>query len=80
MFQLNDYGFKKYQLRKKFIFWQLVAKIANFTDIRQNNSIFAKKKKEKHLFYTPFIHTGGEKSQSLIIFDEIAYLRKKSCI
>ena len=41
----NGHGFKKYQLWKKFIFWQLVAKITNFTDIRQNNMLKQKKKK-----------------------------------
>ena len=30
----NDCEFKKYQLWKKFIFQQLVSKIANFADIR----------------------------------------------
>ena len=44
----NDHGFNKYQLQKKFIFWQFVAKIANFADIR-NNSTFMQKEK-KHVF------------------------------
>ena len=43
----NDSRFKKYQLRKKFTFWQLVAKIANFLDIRQNKSVITQKKKKK---------------------------------
>ena len=43
----NDCGFKKYQLWKKFIFWQLVAKISNFTDIRGNNEVFMQKKKKR---------------------------------
>ena len=37
---LNHQGFNKYQLQKKFILQQLVAKITNFTDIRRNNINF----------------------------------------
>ena len=40
VFMQNSCGFNKYQLWKKFIFWQLVAKILNCADIRQNNSSF----------------------------------------
>ena len=39
----NDRGFENYQLPKKFIFQQLVA---NFADIRRNNSIARQKKKK----------------------------------
>ena len=42
VFMQNDHQFKKYQLLRKFIFQQLVAKIANFVYIRQNKSIFTK--------------------------------------
>ena len=40
VFRKNDRGFKKYQLHKKFIYRQLISKIGNFDDIRQNNSVF----------------------------------------
>ena len=36
----NNREFKKYELRKKSIFWQLDTKIANFADVRRNNSVF----------------------------------------
>ena len=39
----NDHRFKNYQLQMKFIFQQLVS---NFTNIRQQNSIFRQKKKK----------------------------------
>ena len=42
VFEQNHRGFKNYQFRKKFIFWQLVAKISNFADIRQNNVFMQK--------------------------------------
>ena len=44
-FMQSDHEFKKYQLWKKYIFWQLGTKIANFADIWQNNSVFTQKKK-----------------------------------
>ena len=43
----NEHKFQNYQLQKKFIFRQLVKKIVNFADIRQNNSVFMEKKKKK---------------------------------
>ena len=43
----NDREFKKYQLQKKFVFWQLGMKITNFANIRRNNSIFTQKKEKK---------------------------------
>ena len=46
-FTLNDHEFERYQLQEKFIFWQLVAKTANFADIKQNNSVFTQKKKKQ---------------------------------
>ena len=46
VFTQNDHGFKKYQLQKKLIFWQLLTKFANFADIRRNNSIFTQLKKK----------------------------------
>ena len=44
----KEYVFKKYQLLKKFTFWQL---IANFHDFWQNNSVLLQKNegKKKHL-------------------------------
>ena len=48
---LNDHEFKKYQLQKKFIFWQLVTEITNFADIWCNNNVFMQNEiKEKHTF------------------------------
>ena len=52
IFTQNDRGFKRYYLQKKFIFWQLVVKIANFVDYRTNNSLFTKKKKQHILKLT----------------------------
>ena len=46
----GDREFKKYQLWKKFLFQQLVAKITHFANIRQNNSILTQKEKKKHPF------------------------------
>ena len=43
----NEHEFKNYQLRKKFIFWQLVTKIINFAVIRQSNGIFTQKEKKR---------------------------------
>ena len=62
----TDHGFKKYQLQKKFIFMQLVAKIDNFADIRQNNCISEQKKKSVH-----FKTNSREKSQIFQIFEEL---------
>ena len=52
-FKQNDHGFKKYLLRKKFVFLQLVTKIAYFAYIRPNNSIFMQKKKNTHFETKP---------------------------
>ena len=49
IFVQDDRAFKKYLLRKKFLFWQVVVKLANFAKIRQNNNLFKKKKKKKSL-------------------------------
>ena len=46
----NDHGFKTYQLQKKSIFQQLIAKIPNFANFRQNNIVFALKKGKKKAF------------------------------
>ena len=43
----NEHEFKSYQLRKKFIFRQLVTKIVNFVVIRRNNSVLTQKRKRK---------------------------------
>ena len=39
----NNRESKKYELWEKSIFRQLATKIANFADIRQNNSVFRQK-------------------------------------
>ena len=72
----NNHGFKKYQLWIKFIFQQLVAKIANFSNIRWNNSVFMQVK--KNVLFKTISH---EKSWILLVFIEmLAYLHKKLCI
>ena len=44
----NDGEFKKYQLHKKFMLQQLVAKVANFANIRGNNRVLMERKKNAH--------------------------------
>ena len=46
----NDFGFKKYKLWKKSIFRQLNTEVANFANIKQNNTIFAQKKGGRNSF------------------------------
>ena len=71
---------KKSQFQKKKIYIPaiiLVAKIANFADIRWNNSIFRKREKSVH-----FKTISCEKSRILHRFltKMVAYVRKKSCM
>ena len=46
----SDSGFKKYELWKKSIFQQLNREVANFANIKQNNTIFAQKKGGRNSF------------------------------
>ena len=73
VFIQNNGGFEKYQLQKKFIFWQLVMKIENFAILGKITACLRKRKK------THTLKTINRKvSQTLQIFDNmVLYLRKK---
>ena len=79
VFTQNYHGFKKYQLQKKFIFWQLGGENAI---INQNNNLFTQKRKQQQTNKKAHFKTiSHEKSKILPIFDEmLAYLEKKLCI